>query len=47
VEEYVEYVLTEVLHQTAGEFEEKKEKGYTSEEEKEVKERLENLGYLD
>lgn len=42
VEEYVNYILEEVIKQTEGE-----ESAFSSEEEKEVKDRLHDLGYLD
>ncbi len=42
VEEYVNYVLAEVLKQTGGEGDQ-----YTKEQEDAVKDRLESLGYLD
>ncbi len=43
VEEYVEYVLAEVLKQTEGPAEEV----YDKKQEDSVKQRLEDLGYLD
>lgn len=42
VDEYVEFVLSEVLKQTTGQQED-----ITEEQEEEVKKRLEDLGYLD
>ena len=41
VEEYIEFVLTEVLR------EEEPEQAYTPEEEEEIKERLRRLGYIE
>lgn len=43
VEEYVEYIVTEVLKQT----ETQEPEGYTKDQEKELKQRLSDLGYLD
>jgi len=40
VEEYVEFVLTEILK------EDEQEQAYTPEEEEEIKERLRRLGYI-
>ncbi len=45
VEAYVNYVLTEVLKQTANAPQEAG--AYTAEQEADVKKRLEDLGYLD
>lgn len=42
VEEYVNYILEEVLKQTSG-----TKDAYTKDQEQEVKKRLEDLGYLD
>ncbi len=41
VEEYIEFVLTEILK------EDEPEQSYTSEEEEEIKERLRRLGYIE
>jgi len=43
VDEYVKYVLEQVVEKT----EEKKEQPYSKEDEEKVKERLRSLGYLD
>lgn len=42
VEEYVNYILEEVLKQTSA-----TDDAYTTDQEQEVKKRLEDLGYLD
>ena len=44
-EEYVNYVLQQIVEKLEGE--DKEEKTYSEEEEKKVKERLRGLGYLD
>jgi len=41
VEEYIEFILTELLR------EEEPEQAYTPEEEEEIKERLRRLGYIE
>ena len=43
VEEYITYVLTEVVKEDGGKL---KASGYTDEEEEEVKDRLNKLGYI-
>ena len=43
VEEYISYVLTEVVKEDGGKL---KASGYTDEEEEEVKDRLNKLGYI-
>jgi Arc/MetJ-type ribon-helix-helix transcriptional regulator len=40
VEEFIEFILTEILR------EDEKEQAYTPEEEEEIKERLRRLGYI-
>jgi hypothetical protein len=40
IEEYVEFVLSEVIKEEAG-------SGFTSDEEEQIKERLKNLGYIE
>ena len=47
VEEYVNYVLGEVLKQTEESSSEPSSQAYTKNEENEVKKRLEDLGYMD
>ena len=49
VEEFIEFVLTEVLREeepSEALGEEEPEQGYTPEEEEEIKERLRRLGYI-
>ncbi|HLD21937.1 MAG TPA: CopG family transcriptional regulator [Patescibacteria group bacterium] len=43
VDQYIEYILTEVLKQTQNE----DQQPYTKEQEDEVKQRLSDLGYMD
>ncbi|MFC1598229.1 CopG family transcriptional regulator [Patescibacteria group bacterium] len=47
VEKYVNYVLEEVIKQTAGDAGEASDETYSKEQEAAVKQRLEDLGYLD
>ena len=47
VDEYVEYVLKQVIERLEEEKEEPQEEVYSKEDEEKVKERLKALGYLD
>lgn len=47
VEKYVNYVLEEVIKQTSGDAGKSSDETYSKEQEEAVKQRLEDLGYLD